>query len=221
MEKLEEMAAEQKESTKLMTSMMEKFLNTQQIQGQESKSNHALAMETMGDLEKRIITLESGSTAKGDSSFKEQHKIEICKAKRSIKILNMREIVTEENLKQHLENSLHLTKTTMANMGMVEMFRLGKQPQKATDSCPPILVFFSTIEMADRILNAARSLGQGRNFKENIPAAYSKAYNDFTRMGIYLKEHQGLTNRLKYEGHTLQIQVKKTNNRAVQHHQHI
>ena len=70
----------------------------------------------------------------------------------------------------------------MANMGMVEMNRLGKQPVKGSDSCPPILVFFSTTEMAERILNAARGLGQGRNFKENIPAAYSTAYNDFTRV---------------------------------------
>ena len=84
----------------------------------------------------------------------------------------------------------------------------GKKPIRASDSCPPILVFFSTTEMAERILNAARGLGQARNFKENIPAAYSTAYNDFTRVGIYLKENQGLTFRLKYEGHILQLQVK-------------
>ena len=209
LDRLESMATEQQETNTELRNLMKQVLDATTTIGKESKSNSALTIEKMGELEKRIITLESGNTAKGDCSFKEQHKSEISKAKRSIKILNMREVVTEENLKQHLESSLNLTKATMANMGMVEMFRLGKQPIKASDSCPPILVFFSTMEMAERVLNAARSLGQSRNFKENIPAAYSTAYNDFTRVGIYLKENQGLTYRLKYEGHILQLQVKK------------
>ena len=202
------MATEQKETSEKLQKLMETVLNVTLKQGEESKSDNALVVKKVGDLEKRIITLESGNTAKGDSSFIEQHKSAINRAKFSIKILIMREIVTEENLKRHLESSLNLTKTTMANMGMVEMYRLGKQPIKVSDSCPPILVFFSTTEMAERILNTARGLGQGRNFKENIPAAYSTAYNDFTRVGIYLKENQGLTYRLKYEGHILELQVK-------------
>ena len=189
---------------------MEAVLGVVLKQGEESKSDNALVAEKLSDFEKRIITLESGNTAKGDSSFIEQHKSAITRAKFSIKILDMRETVTEENLKKHLESSLNLTKTTMANMGMVEMYRLGKQPIKDSDSCPPILVFFSTTEMAERILNAARGLGRGRDFKENIPAAYSTAYNDLLRVGIYLKENQGLTFRLKYEGHVLQLQVKNS-----------
>ena len=204
----EEMATEQRETSEKLQKLMETVLNVTQTQAKETKSDNALIVGKMGDLEKRIITLESGNTTKGDSAFIEQHKSAIKQAKFSIKILNMREIVTEENVKRHLESLLNLTKTTMANMGMVEMYRLGKQPVKGSDSCPPILVFFSTTEMAERILNAARSLGQGRNFKENIPGAYSTAYNDFTRVGIYLKESQGLTYRLRYEGHILQLQVK-------------
>ena len=61
------------------------------------------------------------------------------------------------------------------------------------------MVFFSTTEMAERILNAARSEGQNRNFKENIPEAYSTAHNEFIRIGIYLKESQGLTYRVRYD----------------------
>ena len=209
--KLESLAASQHETNTELRDMMKQVLELTKASGKESKSDSSLTHEKLESLEKRVITLESEKTAKGDWSSKEINKGEITKAKRSIKILNMRDIVTEENLKQHLESSLNLTKATMANMGMVEMFRLGKQPTKASDPCPPILVFFSTVEMAERILNAARSLGQSRNFKENIPAAYSTAYNDFIRVGNYLKENQGLAYRLKYEGHILQLQVRKPN----------
>ena len=211
LEKLESLANSQNETNKDMKDMMKQVLELTKASGKESKSDSSLTHEKLESLEKRVITLESEKTTKGDWSSKEINKGEITKAKRSIKILNMRDIVTEENLKQHLESSLNLTKATMANMGMVEMFRLGKQPTKASDPCPPILVFFSTVEMAERILNAARSLGQSRNFKENIPAAYSTAYNDFIRVGNYLKENQGLAYRLKYEGHILQLQVRKPN----------
>ena len=63
--------------------------------------------------------------------------------------------------------------------------------------------------MAERILNAARGEGQSRNFKENIPEAYSTKYNEFIKVGVYLKESQGLNYRLRFEEHTLQLQVRK------------
>ena len=126
LDRLESMATEQKETSEKLQKLMETVLNVTQTQAKETKSDNALVVGKMGDLEKRIITLESGNTTKGDSAFIEQHKSAIKQAKFSIKILNMREIVTEENLKRHLESSLNLTKTTMANMGMVEMYRLGK-----------------------------------------------------------------------------------------------
>ena len=63
--------------------------------------------------------------------------------------------------------------------------------------------------MAERILNAARGEGQSRNFKENIPEAYSTNYNEFIKVGVYLKESQGLNYRLRFEEHTLQLQVRK------------
>ena len=33
-------------------------------------------------------------------------------------------------------------------------------------------------------------------------------HNEFLRVGIYLKESQGLTYRLRFEGHILQLQIK-------------
>ena len=93
-------------------------------------------------------------------------------------------------------------------MGITQAYRLGKNPETDSDPCPPAMVFFSTKEMAERILNAARSEGQNRNFKENIPEAYSTAHNELIRVGIYLKESQGLTYRLRFEGHILQLQIK-------------
>ena len=130
------------------------------------------------------------------------------KAKYSIKMLNMRGKVTEENVKKKLETKLNLTKTTLVNMGITQTYRLGINPEAESNPCPPVMVFFSTTEMAERILNAARSEGQNRNFKENIPEAYSTAHNEFIKVGIYLKENQGLTYRLRFEGHILQLQIK-------------
>ena len=111
-------------------------------------------------------------------------------------------------MKTHLETRLNLTKATLTNMGITEVYRLGKSPEKDSDPCPPTMVFFSTQEMAERILNAARSKGQNRNFKENIPEAYSTAHSEYIRAGLYLKESQALTYRIRYKGHILQLQVK-------------
>ena len=107
------------------------------------------------------------------------------KAKYSIKMLNMRGKVTEENVKKKLETKLNLTKTTLVNMGITQTYRLGINPEAESNPCPPVMVFFSTTEMAERILNAARSEGQNRNFKENIPEAYSTAHNEFIKGGIF------------------------------------
>ena len=204
----EEMITKNEESSAKLYRMMESLLNKTDVQSEQAKKDNTLVVGKLDDLEKRVITLESGSTIKGESAFIEQHKSTIAKAKFSIKMLNMRGKVTEENVKEHLETKLDLTKTTLANTGITQTYRLGKNPEKDSDPCPPVMVFFSTTEMAERILNAARSEGQNRNFKENIPEAYSTAHNEFIRIGIYLKESQGLTYRVRYEGHILQLQVK-------------
>ena len=204
----EDMITKNKESSAKLYRMMESLLNKTDVQSEQAKKDNTLVVGKLDDLEKRVITLESGSTTKGESVFIEQHKSSIAKAKYSIKMLNMRGKVPEENVKKHLETKLDLTKTTLANTGITQTYRLGKNPEKDSDPCPPVMVFFSTTEMAERILNAARSEGQNRNFKENIPEAYSTAHNEFIRIGIYLKESQGLTYRVRYEGHILQLQVK-------------
>ena len=208
---LELMATAQREETRELKDMLKQVLEVTTTSGKESKSDNSLTHDKLENLENRVKTLESGNTTKGDCSFNELRKIEIGKAKRSIKINNLRDTVTEENIKKHLESTLKLTQTTMANLGMVEMHRLGKQPTKDTDPCAPILVFFSAAEMADRILNTARSLGKSRDFKENIPAKYSTAHNELIRMGMYFKETQGLAYKLQFGGHTLQLQVKRPN----------
>ena len=208
---LEQMATAQMEETRDLKDMLKQVLEVTKATGKESKSDNSLTHDKLENLEKRVKTLESGNTTKGDCSFNELRKIEIDKAKRSIKIHSLRDTVTEENIKKHLESTLQLTQTTMANLGMVEMHRLGKQPTKDTDPCPPILVYFSAVEMADRILNTARSLGKSRDFKENIPAKYTTAHNELIRVGMYYKENQGLAYKLQFIGHTLQLQVKKPN----------
>ena len=60
----------------------------------------------------------------------------------------------------------------MENMGITQAYRFGKNPEKDTDPCPPVIIFFNTTDMAEVILNAAREEGQSRNFKENIPEVY-------------------------------------------------
>ena len=74
---LESMATEEREKNDELRDLMKQVLNETRAAGKESKSDRALTIEKLGDLEKRVITLESGNTAKGDYSFKEQHKGEI------------------------------------------------------------------------------------------------------------------------------------------------
>ena len=72
-----------------------------------------------------------------------------------------------------------------------------------------MIIVFNTTDMVEVVLNAARGEGQGRNFKEHIPEVYSKVHNEYVRVGVYLKETQGLNYRIRFEEHTLQLQVKK------------
>ena len=59
----------------------------------------------IGDLDSRVATLEQENASKGESAFIEQHKRLIEKARFSIKILNMKGRVTEENVKKTLGNT--------------------------------------------------------------------------------------------------------------------
>ena len=121
----------------------------------------------------------------------------------------MRGKVSEKNVKAHLETQLDLTRSTMENMGITQAYRLGKNPEKETDPCPPVIIFFNKTDMVEAVIKAARGEGRSRNFKEHIPELYSKVYNEFIRVGVYLKENQGLNYRLRFKEHALQLQVKK------------
>ena len=63
--------------------------------------------------------------------------------------------------------------------------------------------------MVETILNSARGEGKGRRFKEHIPEAYAKVYSNYIQIGIHLKETKQLNYRLRFEEHTLQLQVKE------------
>ena len=93
-----------KKSKKLF-GMMDILLKKSEESSKQAKKDNNLVVGKMENLEQRIITLESGSTTKGESAFIEQHKSSIAKAKFSIKMLNMRGKVTEENVKKHLKKN--------------------------------------------------------------------------------------------------------------------
>jgi len=100
---LELMATAQREETRELKDMLKQVLEVTTTSGKESKSDNSLTHDKLENLENRVKTLESGNTTKGDCSFNELRKIKIGKAKRSIKINNLRDTGTEENIKKHLE----------------------------------------------------------------------------------------------------------------------
>ena len=114
--------------------------------------------------------------------------LQIERAKYGIKVLGMGGKVSELNAKNYLETHLNLTKTTLDNMGISQAFRLGKNPEKEGDPCPPVIIIFTTTGMVEIVLNAARSEGLGRQFKEHIAEAYAKVYNEYIRIGQFLRE---------------------------------
>ena len=76
--------------------------------------------------EKRLEKLEQGGREKGEHSFRGQHMLQIEKARYGIKVLGMREKVSELNARSYLETQLNLTKTTLDNMGIAQAFRKGR-----------------------------------------------------------------------------------------------
>ena len=97
----EEMMKENKEYTAKLTEMMEKVLKKTDETSKETKMDHNQVVGMIGDLENRVVTLEKGGATKGESAFIEQHKSLIEKDRFSIKMLNMRGKVTEENVKKN------------------------------------------------------------------------------------------------------------------------
>ena len=94
-------------------------------------------------------------------------------------------------------------------MGITQVFRLGKHPEKDSDTVPPVVMEFTTTDMLETILNSARGEGMGKFFKQHIPEAYTKVYSNYIQIGIHMKETKQLNYRLRFEEHSLQLQVKE------------
>ena len=69
-------------------------------------------------------------------------------------------------------------KQLLITQAQAQAYRLGKNPEKDNDPCPPVIIIFTTIDMVETVLNAARGKGLGKNFKEHIPEVYAKVYSD-------------------------------------------
>ena len=165
---------ESKERDEKLTNMILN-LTTHQTKAAEDTAQRFDNMEKKQEsLENRLEQIEKGGTEKSEHTFRSQHMEKIERAKFGIKVLGMRDKVSEISVKNHIEQTLNLTKTTLNNMGISQAFRLGKNPEKEGDPCPPVIIVFTTTEMVEIILNAARSEGLGNKFKEHIAEEYAK-----------------------------------------------
>ena len=123
----------------------------------------------------------------------------------------MRGKVSELNAKTHLRTKLNLTQATLDNMGIAQAHRLEKNPRKRQWSMPPSdnYLYHNRCGRNCTKCSKRRRTG-GKNFKDHIPEAYAKVYSYYIKVGIFLKESQQLNYRLRFEEHTLQLQIKKT-----------
>ena len=69
-------------------------------------------------------------------------------------------------------------------MGIAQVFRIGKHPEKGSETVPLVIIEFTTTDRVETVQNAARGEGLGRNFKEHIPEAYAKVYSSYIQIGI-------------------------------------
>ena len=118
----------------------------------EAKQDLGLVIQKQETMEKRLDKLESGGAAKGEHSFIGQHKLLIDKARYGIKVLKMRGKVSELSARSHLKTQPDLTKATMDIMGITQAYRLGKNPVKENDPCPPVIIVFNTTDMVDMVI---------------------------------------------------------------------
>ena len=203
---------QKKERRQEFAQLAELITNLTLVQTQnnnQTKKNLGIVTDKLETMEKRLEKVEKGDAAMGGDSFIERHKALIEHAKYGIKVLGMPGKVTEANAKTYLSTELDLTKATRDNMGITQAYRLGKNPTEQSNSCPPVILIFNTKDMVETVLNAARGEGKGRSFKEHIPEAYSKVHSEYIRVGVFLRESQQLQYRIRFDEHTLQLQVKK------------
>ena len=86
---------------------MIKDLASNQTKSSEETTHRLDTLEGRHDnIEKRLEKLEIGGTAEGEHSFRGQHMLLIENARYGIKVLGMREKVSELNAKIHLRTKL-------------------------------------------------------------------------------------------------------------------
>ena len=93
----------------------------------------------------------------------------------------MRGLPTEANAREYINTKLDLTESTKADIGINQVFRLGRNPDKNNQIVGSVVVEFKTTITVETIINAARGQGEGRHFKEPIPDEYTTAHNDYIR----------------------------------------
>ena len=126
-----------------LTQLIQEMALNQKKSSEEAKEDIGLVIQRQDTMEKRLDKLEAGGAAKGDHTFIGQHKLLIDKARYGIKVLKMRGKVSELSARTHLKTQLDLTKATMDNMGITQAYRLGKNPVKENDPCPPVIIVFN------------------------------------------------------------------------------
>ena len=110
--------------------MIQDLASNQKKSSEETTQRLGSLEERHDSIKKRLEKLEIGGTAEGEHSFRGQHILLIDKARYGIKVLGMRENVSELNAKTHLRTKLNLTKTNLDNMGIAQAYRLGKNREK-------------------------------------------------------------------------------------------
>ena len=101
---------------------------------QESYTRLEAGLDTVKDgarvLENRILSLEQNASTSGDHSHKEILKKDITASRFRIRMLGMKDETTKVKAKNYITKSLTLTDSALASMGIKQVFRLGKIPEK-------------------------------------------------------------------------------------------
>ena len=106
--------------------MIKDLASNQKKSSEETTQRLGSLEERHDNIEKRLEKLEIGGTAEGEHSFRGQHILQIDMARYGIKVLGMREKVSELNAKDYLKAKLNLTRTTLDNMGIAQAYRKRK-----------------------------------------------------------------------------------------------
>ena len=122
--------------------------------------------------------------------------------------MGLKEKATEANVREYINTTLELTDSTKSDIGISQVYRLGRHPEGTEEIISPVIVEFKTTTTVDTIINAARGQGVGGIFKEHIPDDYISAHNDFVKLSTYLREEKQYITRVRFVDHSLQLQGK-------------